>query len=178
MEAIKPKGLLIRRMLPSETISPSFRHTHPDLCRQVLIFSTLKMKYAVSQSILKSIAIFATFYLINNIHIYLYIHVHICRPSFPFSIFNVVTHHPSPFSPILKSSHTTPLPFSHFKGTEMYKVDGFWFMVFNTTCRYISVISLWSVLLLEGTWFFHLWIILCKPILNLKWPRYLHVMLR
>jgi hypothetical protein len=23
--------------------------------------------------------------------------------------------------------------------TEIYKVDGFWFMVFNTTCKYISV---------------------------------------
>ena len=59
----------------------------------------------------------------------------------------------------------------------MYKVDGFWFMVFNTTCKYISVTSLWSVLLVEGTWFFHLWIILCKPILYLKCSRYLHVML-
>jgi hypothetical protein len=38
--------------------------------------------------------------------------------------------------------------------TEIYKVDGFWFMVFNTTCKYISVISLWSVLLVEGTLFF------------------------
>jgi hypothetical protein len=34
--------------------------------------------------------------------------------------------------------------------TENYKVDGFWFMVFNATCKYISFISL-SVLLVEGT---------------------------
>ena len=38
-----------------------------------------------------------------------------------------------------------------FYDCEMYKVDGLWFMVFNTTCKYISVISLWSVLLMEGT---------------------------
>jgi hypothetical protein len=37
----------------------------------------------------------------------------------------------------------------------MYKVDGFWFMVFNTTCKHVSVLSLWSVLLVEGNWFFH-----------------------
>ena len=35
--------------------------------------------------------------------------------------------------------------------TEMYKVDGFWLMVFKITCKHFSVLSLWSVLLVEGT---------------------------
>ena len=35
--------------------------------------------------------------------------------------------------------------------SEMYRVDGFWLIVFKTTCKHFSVLSLWSVLLVEGT---------------------------